>query len=75
MTPMTFDPDFPYSWAPWKGARLGLSTPKSVGPAERLQSLADRSRGRRAPPERTMPIPPKQRWLDRIRLSHWNQCV
>jgi hypothetical protein len=48
---------------------ISVETPPSVGPAERLRSFADISRGRLAPPEGAAPIPPKQRWLDRIRLK------
>jgi hypothetical protein len=46
-----------------------IDTPGSVGTADRLRCFADLSRGRLAPPEGELPIPPKQRWLDRIRLS------
>jgi hypothetical protein len=49
-----------------------VETPMSAGPEDRLRLFADLTRARLAPPEGAPPIPPNQRWLDRIRLRILN---
>jgi len=41
----------------------------SVGPQAEFQLFADLTRGRMSPLEEQTPLPPQQRWLDRIRLN------
>lgn len=48
---------------------LHLDPVPSTGPAELLVPYADLTRGRLTPMEGAAPIPPKQRWLDKVRLA------